>query len=114
VKETYVRVVPFDPNSGDLRLWRVVEVVDNLRAAGVDNLGLLTELIQDKNAPQGGGAAPATPICLGIPVNGVWPIAGPWPIGLGAPKAGAAGLGKPRPAPAAPGMAAGVPGRVTD
>jgi len=30
---------------------RVVEVVDNLRAAGVDNIGLLTEQIQDKNAP---------------------------------------------------------------
>ncbi len=33
---------------------RVVEVVDNLRAAGVDNIGLLTEQIQDKNAQQGG------------------------------------------------------------
>jgi biopolymer transport protein ExbD len=30
---------------------RVVDVVDNLRAAGVDQLGLLTEKIQDKNAP---------------------------------------------------------------
>src|SRR5262245_47581254 len=27
---------------------RVVDVVDNLRAAGVDNIGLLTEQIQDK------------------------------------------------------------------
>ena len=35
---------------------KVVDVVDNLRAAGVDQLGLLTEQIQDKNAPQ-----PATP-----------------------------------------------------
>jgi biopolymer transport protein ExbD/biopolymer transport protein TolR len=33
---------------------RVVDVVDNLRAAGVDQLGLLTEQIQEK------GAAPAT------------------------------------------------------
>jgi biopolymer transport protein ExbD/biopolymer transport protein TolR len=29
----------------------VVDVVDNLRAAGVDQLGLLTEKAQDKNAP---------------------------------------------------------------
>lgn len=36
---------------------RVVDVVDNLRAAGVDQLGLLTEQIQDKNKP----AAPAAP-----------------------------------------------------
>ena len=28
---------------------KVVDVVDNLRAAGVDQLGLLTEQIQDKN-----------------------------------------------------------------
>jgi biopolymer transport protein ExbD len=34
------------------RYERVVDVVDNLRAAGVDNLGLLTEQIQDKNAPK--------------------------------------------------------------
>src|SRR5689334_19011809 len=32
------------------RYERVVDVVDNLRAAGVDNLGLLTEQLQDKNA----------------------------------------------------------------
>ena len=38
------------------RYERVVDVVDNLRAAGVDNLGLLTEQIQDKNTPQAGGA----------------------------------------------------------
>ena len=37
------------------RYERVVEVVDNLRAAGVDQLGLLTEKQADKNAP----AAPA-------------------------------------------------------
>ncbi|HLK64866.1 MAG TPA: biopolymer transporter ExbD [Bryobacteraceae bacterium] len=41
---------------------RVVDVVDNLRAAGVDNIGLLTEQIQDKNAQGGSGTpAPATP-----------------------------------------------------
>ena len=32
------------------RYERVVDVVDNLRAAGVDNLGLLTEQLQDKSA----------------------------------------------------------------
>ena len=36
---------------------RVVDVVDNLRAAGVDQLGLLTEEIKDKG--QAGAAAPA-------------------------------------------------------
>ena len=36
---------------------RVVDVVDNLRAAGVDQLGLLTEQVQDKTKP----AAPAAP-----------------------------------------------------
>ena len=30
---------------------KVVEVVDNLRSAGVDNLGLLTEEIQQENKP---------------------------------------------------------------
>jgi len=30
---------------------KVVDVVDNLRAAGVDNLGLLTEQIQEKGKP---------------------------------------------------------------
>ncbi len=35
---------------------RVVEVVDNLRAAGVDQLGLLTEQVQEK-----GKAAPTAP-----------------------------------------------------
>jgi len=40
------------------RYERVVEVVDNLRAAGVDQLGLLTEQQQDKNKPAT-AAAPA-------------------------------------------------------
>jgi len=39
---------------------RVVDVVDNLRAAGVDQLGLLTEQIQDKNKPA--AAEPATAV----------------------------------------------------
>jgi len=39
---------------------KVVEVVDNLRAAGVDQLGLLTEQIQDKNKPA--AAEPATAV----------------------------------------------------
>ncbi len=34
----------------------VVDVVDNLRAAGVDQLGLLTEQVQDKNKPAAAGA----------------------------------------------------------
>jgi biopolymer transport protein ExbD len=34
------------------RYEKVVDVIDNLRAAGVDNLGLLTEQLQDKNAPK--------------------------------------------------------------
>jgi biopolymer transport protein ExbD len=34
------------------RYERVVDVVDNLRAAGVDNLGLLTEQLQDKDTPK--------------------------------------------------------------
>lgn len=38
------------------RYERVVEVVDNLRAAGVDQLGLLTEELKEKGAP---AAAPA-------------------------------------------------------
>jgi len=33
------------------RYEKVVEVVDNLRAAGVDQLGLLTEQIQEKGKP---------------------------------------------------------------
>jgi biopolymer transport protein ExbD/biopolymer transport protein TolR len=34
------------------RYEKVVDVVDNLRAAGVDQLGLLTEQVQDKNKPE--------------------------------------------------------------
>ena len=37
---------------------KVVEVVDNLRAAGVDQLGLLTEQLQEKGKP----APAATPV----------------------------------------------------
>jgi len=40
------------------RYEKVVEVVNNLRAAGVDQLGLLTEQIQEKRGR--GAAAPAT------------------------------------------------------
>jgi len=40
------------------RYERVVDVVDNLRAAGVDQLGLLTDQNQDKTKPAG-TAAPA-------------------------------------------------------
>ena len=36
---------------------KVVEVVDNLRAAGVDQLGLLTEQIQENAKPKSGSAA---------------------------------------------------------
>jgi biopolymer transport protein ExbD/biopolymer transport protein TolR len=39
------------------RYERVVEVVDNLRAAGVDQLGLLTEQVQEKGKPSGGTAS---------------------------------------------------------
>lgn len=38
------------------RYEKVVEVVDNLRAAGVDQLGLLTEQIQERSKP---GSKPA-------------------------------------------------------
>jgi len=44
------------------RYERVVDVVDNLRAAGVDNVGLLTEQLQEKSkapAATPSGAAPA-------------------------------------------------------
>jgi biopolymer transport protein ExbD/biopolymer transport protein TolR len=41
------------------RYEKVVEVVDNLRAAGVDQLGLLTEQVQDKKAAP--AATPAAP-----------------------------------------------------
>jgi biopolymer transport protein ExbD/biopolymer transport protein TolR len=49
-KTVYVRA---DARS---RYERVVEVIDNLRAGGVDQLGLLTEELQDKGTP-----APARP-----------------------------------------------------
>ena len=39
------------------RYEKVVDVVDNLRAAGVDQVGLLTEQIQDKGKAKTGGAA---------------------------------------------------------
>jgi len=44
------------------RYERVVDVVDNLRSAGVDQLGLLTEEIQ----PEQGGEAPAAAPAAGI------------------------------------------------
>jgi biopolymer transport protein ExbD/biopolymer transport protein TolR len=42
------------------RYERVEDVVDNLRVAGVDQIGLITELLPDKNkpSPQVGGTAP--------------------------------------------------------
>ena len=43
------------------RYEKVVDVVDNLRAAGVDQLGLLTEQLQDKNGKPAEGDAAATP-----------------------------------------------------
>jgi biopolymer transport protein ExbD/biopolymer transport protein TolR len=52
-KTVYVRA---DARS---RYERVVEVIDNLRAGGVDQLGLLTEEIQEKGAPAPRPAAPA-------------------------------------------------------
>jgi biopolymer transport protein ExbD/biopolymer transport protein TolR len=39
------------------RYEKVVEVVDNLRAAGVDQIGLLTDQLTDKKAPSPGGGA---------------------------------------------------------
>ncbi len=39
------------------RYERVMDVVDNLRAAGVDQLGLLTEPVKDNTKPQAGAAA---------------------------------------------------------
>jgi biopolymer transport protein ExbD/biopolymer transport protein TolR len=42
------------------RYEKVVDVVDNLRAAGVDQVGLLTEQVQDKGKqPPKGAATPA-------------------------------------------------------
>ncbi len=40
------------------RYERVVEVVDNLRSAGVDQLGLLTEQIKEKGAAAAAATAP--------------------------------------------------------
>jgi len=45
---------------------KVVDVVDNLRAAGVDQLGLLTEQIQEKPKP---GAAPPASAPSATPVQ---------------------------------------------
>jgi biopolymer transport protein ExbD/biopolymer transport protein TolR len=45
---------------------KVVDVVDNLRAAGVDQLGLLTEQIQEKAKP---GAAPPASAPSATPVQ---------------------------------------------
>ena len=41
------------------RYEKVVDVVDNLRAAGVDNVGLLTEQLQEKTGQPNAGAAPS-------------------------------------------------------
>jgi len=41
------------------RYERVVDVVDNLRAAGVDQIGLLTEELQDKDKPAAATTAAA-------------------------------------------------------
>ena len=38
---------------------KVVDVVDNLRASGVDNIGLLTEQVQEKTAAPAGTTPPA-------------------------------------------------------
>ena len=45
---------------------KVVDVVDNLRAAGVDQLGLLTEQIQEKGKP---GATPDTSAAPAAPAQ---------------------------------------------
>jgi len=39
------------------RYEKVVDVVDNLRAAGVDNVGLLTEQLQEKGKPAAGSGS---------------------------------------------------------
>jgi biopolymer transport protein ExbD len=44
---------------------RVVDVVDNLRAAGVDNVGLLTEQVQEKTAGATGGSSTPAPAPAG-------------------------------------------------
>jgi biopolymer transport protein ExbD/biopolymer transport protein TolR len=41
------------------RYEKVVDVVDNLRAAGVDNVGLLTEQLQDKAKPATAASGPS-------------------------------------------------------
>jgi len=41
------------------RYEKVVDVVDNLRAAGVDNVGLLTDQLQEKSKPAAAGSAPS-------------------------------------------------------
>ncbi len=43
------------------RYEKVVDVVDNLRAAGVDHLGLLTEQVQDKIKPSSASAPAGAP-----------------------------------------------------
>ena len=43
------------------RYEKVVDVVDNLRAGGVDQLGLLTEQIQETGKMDNGADAAATP-----------------------------------------------------
>ena len=40
------------------RYEKVVDVVDNLRAAGVDNVGLLTEQVQEKSGKPATGTTP--------------------------------------------------------
>ena len=59
--ENRVDKTVFVKSDARARYERVVEVVDNLRAAGVDNVGLLTEQAQDKAATPAGEAAPAPP-----------------------------------------------------
>jgi biopolymer transport protein ExbD/biopolymer transport protein TolR len=56
-KTVYVR------SDARARYERVVEVVDNLRSAGVESLGLLTEEIQQDKGP---ATPPATPPAGGI------------------------------------------------
>ena len=43
----------------------VVDVVDNVRAAGVDDLGLLTDQRKQTNVPGTPGAPPSTPVAGG-------------------------------------------------